>query len=376
MNRISCEPGISPERSKTRPGLPVLTSLRFIAALVVLISHWDLATKSETMMVLRAAGYTSVLFFFVLSGFILSYVYWGQSGTEAPHVKPVAFWRARFARLMPSYALALLIGLPLFAYGALVSHITPMWKFASGLVLVPLFLQSWFPSTYLVWNAPAWSLSVEAFFYALFPFVADLLARVGQRTIIVVSLALLLVLAVLCDIWATTAPATWEYVRHHPLVHLPAFFFGMVLGRFYLFGFPIPARWSVQVFTAAMVAIVGILAYRLQLPSFATGNGVMALLFGVLIFGSASLDSRIPLLCSAPMVALGEASYALYILHMPLLFWWAEGKQLLRLAAPPAVDVGLYSISCIIASLVVWKFWELPLRRLLHRAGANVTMTS
>jgi peptidoglycan/LPS O-acetylase OafA/YrhL len=97
----------------------------------------------------------------------------------------------------------------------------------------------------------------------------------------------------------------------------------------------------------------------------------MAFLFGMLILSSASLDRRIPLLCTAPMVALGEASYALYILHMPLLFWWTKGEHLLRLAMPPAVDIGLYSISCIIASLIIWKFWEVPLRRRLYRASSN-----
>ena len=59
-----------------RPSLPGLTSLRFFAAGAVLLAH--LESGGVPLLPYGAgagAGYEAVTFFFVLSGFILAYVY-------------------------------------------------------------------------------------------------------------------------------------------------------------------------------------------------------------------------------------------------------------------------------------------------------------
>ena len=109
-----------------------------------------------------------VSFFFVLSGFILVYTYAGRE------IDKRDFYQARFARIYPAY---------LFSPAALVAvfllrrieNARPVLRIRGAPLrpgdrsLVLLLLQAWLPAAALSWNAVAWSLSVEAFFYAIFP---------------------------------------------------------------------------------------------------------------------------------------------------------------------------------------------------------------
>ena len=141
-----------------------LTGLRFFAALYVLFLH-----SGSTRLVglglpaplahIAFNGYLGVSFFFVLSGFILTYVYWGRMDGRVS-----GFFKARAARIVPVYALALLICAVFFLRDA-----NP-----SAVLAEIAFLQSWgFPSFSLGpgLNGVGWTLSVEFFFYLCFPFL-------------------------------------------------------------------------------------------------------------------------------------------------------------------------------------------------------------
>ena len=96
-----------------RPMLPALTSLRFFAALHVLLFHMyamQIMTGSGFYRSLASVGYVGVSFFFVLSGFILVYTYAGRETT------PVKFWQARFARIYPAYLFSLVVTFPFFLF--------------------------------------------------------------------------------------------------------------------------------------------------------------------------------------------------------------------------------------------------------------------
>jgi peptidoglycan/LPS O-acetylase OafA/YrhL len=55
------------------------------------------------------AGYASVSFFILLSGFVLAYNYAARARTG--ELDKVRFWKARFTRLYPIYLLSLLLSL-------------------------------------------------------------------------------------------------------------------------------------------------------------------------------------------------------------------------------------------------------------------------
>jgi peptidoglycan/LPS O-acetylase OafA/YrhL len=155
--------------------LPSLTGLRFPAALLVFVYHAALPIPALRLLaddgtaygfydVASQAGGLGVGFFFVLSGFILTW-------SVRPGDSPGAFWRRRFVKIYPNYVVAWILAMVLFA-----SAYTPAWQALTNL----LMLHVWFPDFYTNFSVdpPGWSLGAEAFFYASFPLLFFLFRRI------------------------------------------------------------------------------------------------------------------------------------------------------------------------------------------------------
>src|SRR5688500_9857004 len=129
---------MSPSSSR----LDGLTSLRFFAAMAIVLFHCD------GVFGLGKGGFAllqGVSFFYVLSGFILARVYPRLAGRAAVF----AFWRARVARIWPAYLAALAIGAWLLGYE---------WRFGTALAYLAM-VQSWvpLPGYYFSYNGVGWS---------------------------------------------------------------------------------------------------------------------------------------------------------------------------------------------------------------------------
>jgi peptidoglycan/LPS O-acetylase OafA/YrhL len=366
---------VPPNDRTARPQLRALTGLRFIAALQVVVFHctgWRDWPVWAPLRDAAGAGYVAVSLFFVLSGFILTYAH-GAAG--APDIDPRAFYANRFARIYPAYAFALLLSGPLFAGHSLrLFGAKTMLEQATAVVLL---VQAYFPSMALAWNPPAWSLSVEAFFYLLFPFVAQRLTRCRWSIALAVAAASYAVCLLLPIAYLAIAPdapvppvfqseAPWlNALRYDPVARFPEFVIGIVAGRWYL-GMGAPreaARWSLPT-AAALVVLVAALGGSSLISYPVLHNGLLAPVFALLIVGLASGGGGgfARLLATRPFVALGDASYSLYVLHIPLLILWA--KATFNLAGGRFYGTPYYTLSFMIlavgASLLCHRFIERP----------------
>jgi peptidoglycan/LPS O-acetylase OafA/YrhL len=268
----------------------------------------------------HALGQAGVGFFFLLSGFILTYTYSGRPATAASLAR---FYVARFARVYPAYLVSIALALPVVAaYGSLAWDKSSPAVRGEALAAQVLAVQAWSPheEIYLGINSPAWSISVEAFFYALFPLllrtISRSFARSAARTIFVMAAmtwacaAAVFAIPHHADVWTTFI---------FPPVRLVDFVVGMLVGLAFLRGYRLPGSataWEVAAVCAVAAAIAAIpyvpagLQYSLwALPFWAALIAIVAMRGGAV--------SR--LLSHRAFVRLGEISYAFYLVHFTVL---------------------------------------------------------
>lgn len=319
---------------------------------------------------LASGGSAAVAFFFVLSGFILSYAHAGPREHDGCNVKARVFWRLRFARIAPAYYLGLLLSIPFVAYHLDVLAATG-WSRFFGPVLVILFLQAWWPRFALLWNFPAWSLSVECLFYMVFPYLARTLARVPRIPLFAITYALI-VAATTYRAGFLSSPSfvlqeelpNLRFQAYFPLLHLPLFVFGMALGRLFLFGPMLSARVQTAMLWGGICLLLLLFGGMRWFPWWMRSEAVLVPVFALVIFGGAGAGSR--LLAWRGFVLLGEASYAMYILHIPLRFWWDAGQDMVGFRFQPWLSFLLYFVLVVVVSIVVYRHVETPLRHWIN----------
>jgi peptidoglycan/LPS O-acetylase OafA/YrhL len=161
-----------------------------------------------------------------------------------------------------------------------------------------------------------------------------------------------------------------NFCDYFPLLFLPHFVFGMALGLLYLNQKgKTPGKWRWLFFPFALTLATLFLTHS-KLPVWMFSEATLVPLFGGLIFFAAGPMSRpVSLVLGArPLVELGDASYALYILHVPLMFWWTKCERVFGLK-PLASWVSLVGFCCVavIISVMVCRFIERPARSWLLR---------
>lgn len=298
-----------------------LTGLRLFAALYVLIHHSGsgaIAAAGAPAVVNNFlwGGQMGVSFFFVLSGFILTYTYQATAWNR----RTVGdFGWARFARIVPVYMLSLLIVLPLYAPVA-------SWRWTLGTLFM---VQSWVPASQLdgeVWNALAWTLSCEALFYLCLPFLL-IATRRWSRTVLLGTLAATWLLIVVLQL--PTGPPVAELSDYgaNPallpvpiaVLRIPEFFSGILLARLcFQHGRALSETW--------LVLSVGVTAGLLALPFDGYGYSCAAIGFGAIIYSTTSSTGGVltKALGSKSMLLMGGASYGIYIFQGVIQQWMDE----------------------------------------------------
>ncbi|MCW2925235.1 MAG: hypothetical protein JWM98_2639 [Thermoleophilia bacterium] len=338
-----------------RRELPALTSLRFFAALYVVVHHLinegllysqgENADRGATWyLAWGTQGHVGVTFFFVLSGFILAWCYHRAFSTPDPERRRATtrrFLAARFARVWPLHAVmfALFVPLALLKVGASASGLfTTAWQGALNLTL----LHAWVPwggsdGISDTFNAPSWTLSCEALFYVLFPALAALLVhrlRWGVAQLALLAAGSWVLLGGVALAAGSLDRGDW-LVRVFPAVRLTDFVVGVAIGlivvqgtqRATLEGRPARPERSSRVWTlieAAVLAatclspLVWALAASHVLPS-TLGTSwfhLPAITAAILVVALERGAISRRLLALRPLVWLGEISYALYLVHL------------------------------------------------------------
>ncbi|MFE0700433.1 acyltransferase family protein [Streptomyces sp. NPDC058872] len=298
--------------------LDSLTSLRFFAAFAVFAHHFTgLGGKTgygraPSIFPYSEMGAHGVTFFFVLSGFLLTWVY-------KPHEHPIAFYWRRVARIWPATLVAAVLAYYVFYERA---HVAVEWKsFIASIFLV----QNWLPgaSPTLPGNPVTWTLSVEILFYALFPLLARYVVR--MRTPLLVTLTVLGLIGMWAVNWwafETFDPSASRWIMRHPVVYLPQFLLGMTVALLIRRGMRVPLRPFVPLALLA-VYVYGYFQLRARLSDAYdaqleyTLRPTLAVIAALVIiaFVQREIAGHRGLLNAKPLILLGVWSYSFYLLH-------------------------------------------------------------
>ncbi|MBV8541085.1 MAG: acyltransferase [Pseudonocardiales bacterium] len=308
--------------------LPSLTGYRLILAVAVFSCHALAAARFyhndfvNGLGLIAPYGIASLSSFFALSGFVLT---WVTSAADTAGL----FWRRRLVKIFPNHVLTWALTI------AVLASVGPMPLLGvpphPGPALTNLFLvQAWIPNSDYLLSVDGinWSVSCELFFYALLPLLvrplmripADRLWRCFAGTAVVMAVVpAMITYAIDAPPWPLWPPLsfvqTW-LVYFFPLVRFPEFLLGVLSARIVQTGrWPrLRARW------VALFAVLVWLA-TLVLPAAYSRSGILAVpicLF-IPIIAVRDTEGREGWLSRRGVVLLGNASYAFYLIHWPLL---------------------------------------------------------
>ena len=298
---------------QTPADLRPLTTLRFLAALwVVMFAAWP-HLDVGFVPVAVTKGYLGVEVFFVLSGFILSHVYLEAAGRgRAGGFSYGGFLWARVARVYPLHLVTLAgmigLGVAATAAGLTVSESLIDWR---SLPAHLTMTHAWGLASSAAFNHPSWSISAEWFAYLGFPVFAFVAWRMRERPVLATAIAAAAALALyaafepLAGFSLTEATFRWGALRI-----VPCFALGCAL---YLIHRRAPVRPAGRIALACAAGLIVSASLGLWDP-------LVVLFAGGLILGLGGLDNaRAGVLASKPAVWLGEISYSVYMVCAPVL---------------------------------------------------------
>ena len=340
--RPAADAGVAP-RAATAPGeVPQLTGLRFVAAAWVLVHHLSFVPGlpfgrwAAPVAPLVAAGPLGVDLFFVLSGLVLTRAYLERwSGAPGPRALG-RYLRARVARLWPLYAVVVTgFGLWCLARARFGRDDVVTWQATQP----GLGLRSWLAQLTMtqMWPSPGiegvsfvlttWSVSAEWLAYLVFPLLA-----VGAWWLRGWPRPVLAVLAVLAAspiavstlaAGAGTGPHAWPWVLRLAGGFVAGMLTWLVVRR--LPATPTVRRWAVRAVPVVLAEIVLVAYWAASAPPTAAIDAADRLYLAVPMFpvllGALCLADRGPArwLAAAPMQHGGRISYALYLVHFPMI---------------------------------------------------------
>ncbi len=344
----------------------ILDSYRFIAASLICLYHFNkadvLGLQGLSLAFLNIQ--LMVDFFFTLSGFVIARTYLGKIHDGASYGR---FMWKRFARLYPLHLLTLCVGIA----GSLVigaDRLQPGTNpevFSTTAILANLTLtHSMGVTNYGSFNIPSWSISAEMFVYALFPLMALAVTRLPALGVLALILGYVAV-TILVRQHLGLRDWTLAWFDGGALRAVPTFFAGVLIAQLTATrwrGFAPPIWLAHAAFLMSFIPMHFGWRDEIALVCFA---------MTVLLAAAAEQNGAASRLQHPTFVHLGDASYSLYMWHMPLKVGvFAVMAKLFGMGLAPmwAAAVISYAVS-LTAALLCYRWFEMPVRRWMVGAG-------
>ena len=344
-------------KSRTQEKIATLQLLRFLAATLVMIGHFQHEIVIASPQLARAYGFIpldwglGVDIFFVISGFVmffLAHENFGKPGASGH------FMRRRLIRIVPLYwffttvTLAIAVatsgstgGDPLYLPNVIASYL-----FLPG----PRCGEYCFPVYTL-----GWTLNYEMLFYVLVA-VGLKFPRSTGLTVVIVSIAALMLARIV-------TPPSMTMIHFWGLSIVAEFLLGMAICHLFLSGMTLGRQWAIMALAAGFA--LAILFYQIEAYAVTwrliTGGIPAALIVGGTVLSWRSLPASG---LTRFLVGGGDASYALYLSHP---FVAKAGAAVFARLGLWDVAPWLYLVAgifgAIIVAFIIHHYFELPVTR-------------
>lgn len=356
-SRLGDRPG------STAPRLPQIVNLqglRAVAVLLVMFLHLrDIERIYRPDPVLPAwadIGHAGVDLFFVISGFIMLLITHAYSATPATAGR---FLQHRWARIYPTYWAWFLISLAIYLTA-------PAWlRFESG--KLTHLLEGFFllPTWTLPLVPVSWTLKYEIYFYLVFTAVILLPQRLRMPALLLWALYMLIGQQI-CYAAPDVLCHKSVFLTMHPLVF--EFLFGAAVAWLYLRA---PLRRPLSVLVLGLgLQIGGLLWLVLGNVTLDANAWYRVLLFGlpaaVMLYGVVELERTRTTMMPGWLVAIGNASYSIYLSHLLVLLVLFKALDAQHLV-PTAFVTGVIFIVALGIGLLAHHWIEQPLLTLARR---------
>lgn len=354
----------------TKKHYAILDGLRGVAAIMVVAFHIMEAHATSHLDQVINHGYLAVDFFFLLSGFVISYAYddrWSKMNVTD-------FFKIRLVRLQPMVVMGMIIGALTFYYqdSSLwpTIHQVPVWKtiviMLIGFTLIPvppsMDIRGWQEMHPL--NGPGWSLFFEYIGNILYALFVRKFSNKALSILVFLSGCLLIHLAVTSPNGDVIGGWSLEPTQLHIGFSrmLFPFFGGLLLHRMVKLTSIKNAFWWASLLTVAVLAMP-----RIGGSEHLWMNGIydslsIILVFPLIVFLGASGEvtgKYATRICKF----LGEISYPIYITHYPLIYlytaWVVGAKISFQEALPMSV---LTLVGAVLIAYACLKLYDEPIR--------------
>jgi peptidoglycan/LPS O-acetylase OafA/YrhL len=347
--------------------------MRGFAAILVVFYHSSFLPNHlqfEDYTLIPQRSYLMVDLFFLLSGFIMRYVYGSEELSKNSYIQ---FIFKRIVRVYPLHLACL--------FGILVINVLLYWLYqSSGRMpekfwidphswrdfVTQLFLVHSFLSTEPGWNIPSWSISAELFSYFLFPVLA-----LGLRRHALLATATFFIFVACYYIFTAFTTGSLDITHGSaPLRCLAGFTLGMLLQGHSHF----VRHLSHHLLSTLQVISLGLIATFLATK---VNDTLIILPFSVLVLTTAYDKGLMARAFSLkPLQFLGDISYSVYLTHVPVMtllypiFIYAAERVGLDQMTTRAIWLVIFVSAVLIISTGTYKWIENPARRRLTQIRA------
>lgn len=358
---------LSPSKPIAVGSLAPIQMLRAIAALSIVVHHGLFELEQMAAQAGQAMRWQSVLpleagvdLFFVISGFVMVYAsrdLFGSKNSVGP------FLRRRLARIVPIYWVVTVLYLALSLSGlAPLNRVAP----EGAEIIASLFFMPFERPDGLVQPlySLGWTLNYEVMFYCLFALALPLHRAVAVATVVGILMAMVLI--------GHFIPSSMTMLHFWTRSIIIEFGLGMIIGHMALSGIRPDRKMGLALGIIGLVLLAFGSTFSAFLPDRALLFGLPAalLVIAALAFNGEQESGT----ASRILISLGDASYAIYLLHPFVLRGIRVVASQLLVTMPPLVFMlTSVTLTCIVA-MIVWRWFERPVTRALQGARQSSTM--